>query len=180
MKPIITTPNQVLTTRAKPVPKINHKTIQVITEMRDALIKQDQPKGVGLAAPQIGISWRIFLIRPQETDPIRVFLNPQIIVKSKKMVDGIPDADHRLEGCLSIPQVWGSVRRHESVTIKYLDEKGDEITEKFSGFPAVIIQHELDHLDGILFTRRVIEQKGKLYKPGVDDDGKEILEPLEI
>ena len=96
------------------------------------------------------------------------------------MVKGIPGSDKRLEGCLSIPKVWGMVTRYSWVKVKYLDEKGIERVDKLSGFEATIAQHELDHLDGVLFTRRVIEQKGTLYKPAIDEEGKEILEPIEI
>lgn len=180
MKPIITTPNDVLTTTAQTVVKIDHKVKQIISDMKVTLIKADNPKGVGLAAPQIGISMRIFIIRPQESDPISVFINPSYTTKSKLLIKGIPGKNGKLEGCLSVPKVWGVVTRHRWVTLSYLDETGTARQKKFTGFPAIIIQHEMDHLEGILFTQRVLEQKGTLYKPGVDENGKEVLEPLEI
>jgi len=180
MKPIVITPNEVLIKPASPVEKIDAKILSLIKDMQDTLIMADNPKGVGLAAPQIGISLRIFLMRPEETDPIRVFINPRYMFKSKRIVHGIPGSENRLEGCLSIPHVWGNVKRHQSITLSFMNENDRPQEEKFSGFEAVIIQHEMDHLDGILFPRRVIEQKGRLYKPGVDDEGKEVLEPLEI
>jgi len=180
MKPIVTTPNAVLIKPASPVEKIDAKILSLIKDMQDTLIIADNPKGVGLAAPQVGISLRIFLMRPEENGPIRILVNPTYVQKSKQIVKGIPGSDHRLEGCLSIPKVWGMVHRQAWVTLSYLDEAEQKHQEKFTGFEAIIVQHEMDHLDGVLFSRRVIEQKGKLYQPGVDDDGKEILEPLEI
>lgn len=180
MKPIVTTPNEVLVKPTKHVERIDAKTKQIISDMTETLIYADNPKGVGLAATQIGISLRIFLMRPEEDDPIRTFINPVIVEKSKQLVKGIPGSDNRLEGCLSIPKVWGMVKRHLWIKLTFLDVDGISHEEKFSDFEAIIVQHEIDHLDGILFTRRVVEQKGRLYKPGIDDDGKEFLEPLEI
>jgi peptide deformylase len=180
MKTIIHTPHKVLITPAQKVGKIDKKILQSISELKEVLIAADEPKGVGLAAPQIGLALQIFLLRPEETDPIRVFINPEFVSKSRAMVKGIPGDDNRIEGCLSVPHVWGLVKRHESVTIRFTDEESIKQEETFSGFAATIVQHEMDHLEGILFTRRVIEQKGQLYKPGIDDDGKEILEPLEL
>ena len=180
MKLIVTVPNKVLIEKAIDVINIDKEIKQIIDRMKTALINSTDPKGVGLAAPQIGKSVRIFLMRPEETDPIKVFINPKIVTQSKILVKGIPDEDAKLEGCLSIPHVWGNVKRHQSITLSFMNENDRPQEEKFSGFEAVIIQHEMDHLDGILFPRRVIEQKGRLYKPGVDDEGKEVLEPLEI
>lgn len=180
MKPIIHTPNQILVTPSRQVGKIDKKVKSIISEMKDTLIRADNPKGVGLAAPQIGISLRIFITRPKETDNIFTFINPKIIWISKKLVKGIPSQDNQIEGCLSLPNVWGIVERHESVKLEYVDEKNNIKQESFSGFPAIIVQHEIDHLDGILFSKRVLEQKGELFKAGKDEKGKEILVPLEI
>lgn len=180
MKPIVTVPNTVLTTPTAKVDTIDRAIKKLIADMSETLINTTNPKGVGLAAPQIGASLQIFLLRPEETDPIDVFINPEIVWKSEKMVKGIPKSEHHIEGCLSIPNVWGTVARHLSIKVSYMTESGLQKTETFSDFPSIIIQHEIDHLSGILFTRRVIEQKGTLYKPGVDDEGKEILEPIEL
>lgn len=180
MKPIVQTPNQVLITVAKPVAKIDKKITSIIADMTATLKAADNPKGVGLAAPQIGVSLRIFLIRPEEDDPIRVIINPTIVEKSSHITKGIPYRKKHLEGCLSIPHIWGMVKRHTSLTLQFMDENGQKHEEIFEEFPAIIVQHEIDHLDGILFTRRVIEQKGQLFKPSIDKNGEEILEPLDI
>ncbi len=180
MKPIVTTPNDVLIKPAQPVERVDRKVKAIVENMVKTLVAADNPKGVGLAAPQIGISLRIFLMRPDEDGPIYTCVNPSIVKKSKTMIRGIPGSEDRLEGCLSIPKVWGMVKRHKWVSLKFLDETGIPHENKFEGFESIIVQHEIDHLDGILFSRRVLEQKGTLYKPTLNEEGKEVLEPIEI
>lgn len=176
MKPIVYIPNQVLTSEAKTVTRFDKRLIALIADMKQTLKKAHNPKGVGLAAPQVGEPWRIFLTRPKESDNIRVFINPEIINIEKQ----ITHEDNRLEGCLSIPGIWGQVHRHSSLTIRYQDETGKIFTETCNGFLAVIIQHETDHVNGVLFTQRVLEQKGKLYQSAIDAKGKEILEQITL
>lgn len=106
---------------------------------------------VAIAAPQIGVSKRLFLIEDQSTDrdplPTIVAINPRFTKLSKKThVVG--------EGCLSVPEYYGVVRRHTNVTLEALDEHGKKFTRGAGGLLAQIMQHELDHLDGILFTDR--------------------------
>ncbi len=146
--------------------------------MKATLLAATNPKGVGLAAPQIGEPWRVFITKPLAD--IRVFINPEIIQISTKKTDGVPERENKLEGCLSIPKIWGRVHRAEGLTLKYQDESGGSHTEKFSGFLATIIQHETDHTNGILYVQRVLEQKGKLYQSARDENGKEILEEVTI
>ena len=131
---IVTVPNPVLTTPAKKVKKIDRKINSVITRMMKALLNQDNPKGVGLAAPQIGLSYRIFITHPTSSSKIEVFLNPEIVWKSETLVE-IERAekedkkslknDKKLEGCLSIPNVWGHLKRANAVRLKYLDGQGN-------------------------------------------------------
>lgn len=178
MMDIVHTPNIVLTTPAREVPTIDQYLLKHIGQMKEVLLQADNPKGVGLAAPQVGSNLRIFMLRPDEKSEIQTCINPSYLSKSQKIVDGIGKG--RLEGCLSVPNVWGMVKRHQAIKLRYFDETGKMREEKFLGFPAIIVQHEMDHLDGILFTRRVFEQKGTLYKPVKDEHGKEILEPIEL
>ena len=112
--------------------------------------------GVGIAAPQVYVSKRVIIVasRPNprypdapEMDAI-VMVNPEIIQKSVQTVLGE-------EGCLSVPNERGEVARAEQITVKYQTLNGDEITQVFQGFPARIVQHEVDHLDGVLFVERV-------------------------
>ena len=81
---------------------------------------------------------------------------------------------------LSIPKIWGSVERAAGLTLDYQDETGTPHRESFTGFLATIIQHETDHTNGVLFVQRILEQKGKLYQSATDENGKEILEEVEL
>ncbi len=190
MKSITHVPNTILTTPAQAVTVFDKQGEKFIKEMKATLLSTDNPRGVGLAAPQVGESLRVFITRPKEESKIRVFINPEIIKRSDDQTDGplrrsgseasVPERENKLEGCLSIPKIWGKVKRAKKLTLRYQDERGLSHEESFSGFLATIIQHETDHIDGILFTRRVLEQKGKLYQTGKDEEGKEVLEEIEF
>lgn len=180
MKQIVISPDPVLTTPAKTVTSFDKRLTKLVKEMKATLRATKNPKGVGLACPQIGSSWRVFVTRPKDADPIRVFINPEIIQSSTDKTEGVPERENKLEGCLSIPKIWGKVKRSSSLTLRYQDETGAVQTEKFSGFLATIIQHETDHTNGILFVTRVLEQNGKLYQAVKDDKGKETLEEVTI
>ena len=194
MSPILTAPDAILRQLAKPVEKLDKKVLGIIDDMVATLKAAKNPEGVGLAAPQIGIPLRIFLIRPLPDTTITVFINPEITKfsqrrQSHKTNKGI------YEGCLSLPGHYAPVTRSMSVTVKYqtltanpkseilnpkivspakrsyLEFSASNLTEKvetFSGFPAHIIQHELDHLNGLLFIDRVLEQNIKLYQVAGD------------
>ena len=180
MKPIVHVPHVVLTTPAKTVTAFDKRLVKLVSEMKATLIATKNPKGVGLAGPQVGESWRVFLTRPKESGPISVFVNPEIIKHSVEQTDGVPERNNKLEGCLSIPKIWGKIKRAKTLTLRFQDEQGREHEEQFTGFLATIIQHETDHTNGILFTQRVLEQNGKLYQPARDEAGKEILEEITI
>lgn len=175
MKSIVCVPNPILTTPSKPVTKFDGDLTKLIKEMKKTLFAAVNPKGVGLAATQVGVGLRVFLTRPMETSRVRVFINPEILSS-----EGAADPNKKLEGCLSIPNVWGNVHRTESLTLRYQDESGQVRQEEFTGFLATIIQHETDHLNGILYTQRVLEQKEKLYQAVTDEDGKEVLEEIKL
>ena len=180
MKAIIATPHPVLSTPARTVTSFDKRLTKLIRDMKAVIRAAIHPKGVGLAAPQTGEPWRIFITRPTEKSEIRVFINPEIVKHSSEQTDGVPERENKLEGCLSVPKIWGRVKRAKQLTLKYQDESGGIHTEKFSGFLATIIQHETDHTNGILFVQRVLEQKGKLYQTAKDEEGKEILEEIAI
>lgn len=127
---------------------------KLIKDMKEALeaYNVDGFVAVAIAAPQIGVSKRVFLIEDQsknrdEAIPNLVAINPKITKTSKKT--------HLVgEGCLSVPEHYGEVRRHKNVTMRALDENGDEYERGAGGLLAQIFQHENDHLDGILFIDR--------------------------
>lgn len=184
---IVTAPIPVLSSISKPISKVNSSVIDIIAEMKKTLAQTTDPKGVGLAAPQVGKSLRIFIARPTDKSKILVFINPEITKQSSEKdyvkrpkKDVSEKASKKLEGCLSLPSIWGPVLRAQSLTITFLDEYGSHHEQKFKGFMATIIQHEMDHLDGILFPKRVLEQKGTLYKSRKNKKGEDEFEEIEI
>jgi peptide deformylase len=156
--PIETPDNPVLRKKARPVSTFdaNLQTLidDMIETMRDA-------SGVGLAGPQVNHSLRLTVVETlpeydEEGDAIEgsrelfVLVNPEIVWKSRQMVDGI-------EGCLSIPGWIGEVDRHEGIRVRALDRNGKKIKMNLDDWTARIVQHEIDHLDGILFIDRLTD-----------------------
>lgn len=134
---------------SKEVHKVSKKVQEIIKDLLDTMYSQN---GVGLAAPQIGENYRIFVIDTSSNDeplnPI-VFINPKIIKKTGAFISN--------EGCLSFPEVYTDVRRYKDVMIKAIDRNGRAFTleAKDGCLMAKAIQHEFDHLDGILFIDHV-------------------------
>lgn len=133
----------ILREKAQPVAEVNDEIRQLAEDMFETMIEAD---GVGLACPQIGKNLRMFVLIADD-DVRRVFINPQIIKTSEEM----GDYD---EGCLSIPQVYETIKRPVRVTVQALNEQGKPFTLDADGLLARIIQHEYDHLDGIVFIDR--------------------------
>lgn len=182
MYKIVTTPHDVLTGIAQPVKTFDKKLKKILADMEVTLAHTSDPIGVGLAAPQVGLPLRIFLARPTEKAPTMHFINPVIDTisaeKAKKKKD---DEDKKiLEGCLSIPNIWGHVSRPQKLTLTYQDMNGKKYTQKYTGFMATIIQHEVDHLNGTLFTTHVLAQKEKLYRSYKNKDGDEEFEEINL
>lgn len=160
---IVDVKSAVLRKKAKEVTVIDKKILTLIKDMRDTLKVQKDPEGVGLAAPQIGKSYQIFVIDYKKFK--RVVINPRIIKLSKvKKLNSETKKKDILEGCLSLPHYYGPIKRASKIEIEYMNELGAKKTEKFEGFEAQIIQHEMDHLNGILFIDKILEQKAPLYK----------------
>ena len=160
---IITLPNPTLRQKAKPVGKIDAGVKKLVGE----IIKTLRPKprkftGVGLAAPQVGKSLRIIVVWSRHSRKFLPMINPKIIWHSKRTHLGVPESKNPYEGCLSVPCVWGKVRRYSVIKVRYQNLAGAEIIRKFRGFTSFVIQHEIDHLDGILFIDRIKEQKGEI------------------
>ncbi len=135
---ILTLPDPALRVVAEPVKAITPDLAAKIRTLSRALSKS---RGAGLAAPQVGWSARVFVL-PMD----RVFINPAILATAGWIVEE--------EGCLSIPGVRLPVGRPELVRVEYCDLSGRKIVENFHGLEARVVQHEIDHLDGILFTDR--------------------------
>jgi peptide deformylase len=103
--------------------------------------------GVGLAANQVGIAYRVFAIKLSDREPLCMF-NPKVAAYSKDSVEGE-------EGCLSFPGLWLKVKRYSTITAEYLDKHGNQCTILLKGLDARCFLHELDHLDGVCFTDKV-------------------------
>jgi peptide deformylase len=172
IKKVVQAGNPILRKISKPVGKIDKKILLLISDLKETLLAHKNPEGVGLAAPQIGKNLRIFAMR--DGKKLKIVINPEIISVSKvKKIVKKDSKDEVLEGCLSIPHYYGPLRRGEEIKIKYLNEDGQKVIETFKEFPAQIVQHEIDHLNGFLFVDRLLEQKRPLYQI-VGDEVEEV------
>lgn len=150
IREIVFTPDPVLRRKAKKVTAID-KDLQTLID--DMIETMREAPGVGLAAPQVGISERLAVIEygddEDESVPKKlvVLINPEIVEASEEKVEGV-------EACLSIPRMVGEVERHERIVVKALNRHGKPVKMKVKGWMARIFQHEIDHLDGVLFTDR--------------------------
>jgi len=181
---IVQAPEAVLSQKAQEIKKIDKQILNLIEEMKQTLLAAKDPEGVGLAAPQVGKSLQLFIAKPTPKSPILVFINPVLESSSDQLTSlkrpKSSKSPAKLEGCLSLQDIWGVVKRKPSLTLSYMDEKGEKHTERFTGFLATIIQHETDHLNGVLFPKRVLEQKGKLYKSHKNEKNEDEFEEIEI
>jgi peptide deformylase len=177
---IVQAPEPVLSAKTKPIEKIDKNVLQLIEDMKETLEHTTDPEGVGLAAPQVGKPLQLFIIREAKDAPFSIFINPQVQLVGKPKETEMEKKHSRLEGCLSLKNIWGTVKRVPKVKVTYLDETGTAHTKTFSGFFAVIVQHEYDHLQGFLFPKRTLEQAGKLYKSHKDEKGEEVFDQIEL
>ena len=167
--PIIGYGDPVLRKKGEEVPQSYPNLKQVVADMYETMYNA---YGVGLAAPQVGLSYRLFVIDTKpfsEDDDLskeeqeqlsgfrQTFINP-VILKEEGEEWGFN------EGCLSIPEVREDVYRHEKITIEYFDEDFKKHTGVFDGLIARVIQHEYDHIEGILFTDRISSLKKRLIQ----------------
>lgn len=134
--------SETLHKKCRPVDEVNDRIRVMLDDMVETM---RQAGGVGLAAPQVGILRRIFVAEP-EPDEVYYFVNPEIV-----KTEGSQESQ---EGCLSVPGYIGIVDRPESITIRGLDRDGNPQEFEFEGFPATVMCHEYDHLDGILYTEK--------------------------
>ncbi|MCJ7792933.1 MAG: peptide deformylase [Candidatus Marinimicrobia bacterium] len=179
IRKIITVPDSKLRQVSKPVKKIDNKIKQLVKDLIDTAQAAEEPKGVGLSAIQIKKPIRVFVIK--RGNKFTPFINPQITWQSKKMLADVLEKENLiLEGCLSVPGYYGFVNRPASVKMKWQDLEDKNHQEKFIEKEATFVQHELDHLNGILFVDHVLKQGGKIYKLEKDKQGKEIFVEVEI
>ncbi|HEY3368597.1 MAG TPA: peptide deformylase [Symbiobacteriaceae bacterium] len=163
--PIVLDPADVLRKKAKPVTKVNASIRQLLDDMAETMY---EAPGVGLAAPQVGVSKRVLVLDPQdekEDDPesgtgLVQIVNPEIVF-AEGWVKGT-------EGCLSIPGYVGDVWRYEHVKVTGLDRMGHKVYYDVFGWLARIFQHEIDHLDGVLYTDKCINLRD--VTPGTEEE----------
>lgn len=158
--PIYAYGSAVLRKKAEEISRDHPGLEQLIEDMFETMYDSN---GIGLAAPQIGQSIRLFVVDGTEIeeestkDFKKVFINPYIMEEFDTRWD-------YEEGCLSIPNVRADVNRHSKLKLRYMDEKFNAIEEEFFGMAARIIQHEYDHIEGILFTDRISPLKRTMLK----------------
>lgn len=169
---VIKAPDPKLRIQTKPVKKINSGLHQTLKEMIKLTRSFKDPEGVGLASTQVGLEEAFFVAKNGQK--FQSFINPKILSTGKR-------TKKYLEGCLSVPGMWGEVKRSLQIKVSYLDESGKILTKALKGIPAWIFQHEVDHLNGKLFSERVLEQGGKFYKyTGKDKTGTDMFEEITI
>ena len=168
LRQIIHLPEPILRKKAKPVTEFNKDLQTLIDDMLETM--RDAP-GVGLAAPQINLPMQLAVVEYAEGEDDEenegkelkkktyVLINPEIVKVSEEKVMGI-------EGCLSIPGVVGEVERHEAIQVKALNRHGQPVKLKVDGWMARIFQHEIDHLNGVLFT----DKATRIWKPSEDEE----------
>jgi peptide deformylase len=169
VKKIVQSGDPILRAKSRPVYGVDKKVKDLIKDLKDTLSVQKDPEGVGLAAPQIGKNVQVFICNYKDFN--KVVINPVILsIEKQKAKDSKKESKREiLEGCLSLPYYYGPLKRAKAVTVEYLDEAGEKVTEKFEGFNAQIILHEIDHLNGVLFIDHLLEEKQPLYKVDGDD-----------
>lgn len=169
---VVKAPDPRLRVQTKPVKKINASLVNTLKEMIRLTKTFKDPEGVGLASTQVGLEERFFVAKNSKT--FMMVINPKIESFSKK-------TKTYFEGCLSVPNMWGNVKRHINIKVIFQDETGKKVTLTLKGVLAWIFQHEIDHLNGIIFSDRVLEQKGKFYKfTGKDKTGTDMFEEVTI
>jgi peptide deformylase len=168
LRTIVTLPDPILRRKARPVSAFD-KNLQTLVD--DMIETMRQAPGVGLAAPQVGIGERVIVVEyaepPEEEDEeqeevkprLYVMVNPEIVKASEETVLGV-------EGCLSIPGLVGEVERYSTIHIKGLNRRGQPMKVKAEGWLARIFQHEIDHVNGVVFPDRAT----RVWKPEPDEE----------
>ena len=161
VRPILFYPDPILKQVAESVEEFDETTVAVVQDLVDTMI--DAGHSVGVAAPQIGVLRRVVVVDvsksklgKENNHGLLEMVNPEIIEKSGSTT--------MREGCMSVPDYTGNVTRPDHIVVEFADRTGQLRVIEASGFEAVAIQHELDHLDGLLFLDRVSSLKTDLYR----------------
>jgi len=151
----------VLRQKARKVPRIDSSIQQLIDDMVETM---QQTHGVGLAAPQVGVSLRVVVLQMPGEEPVAI-INPEIVKRSGER--------EVMEGCLSIPGYAADIKRSVSVTVKGWDRQEKTIRIKATGLKAQALEHELDHLNGVLYIDH-LESRDKLHRVGTETEAGEM------
>lgn len=161
MLPIISVPHPKLRAKSVAIEALTPDVLVKLKDLGDTMKHAHDPEGVGLSFPQIGYNLRGFVTYLEKK--LKFYINPVILdMSDEKTLGGIPDRP-TLEGCLSIPWLYGPVWRAKRIKIQAMDERGEIFTKILTSFPARLALHEIDHLDGILFTDYTLKDDQPLY-----------------
>lgn len=159
---IVHYPHPALAWKSKPLVEINSDLRNIVREMFELMY---EASGIGLAANQVGLPYRLFVVNvtgdAEQKDQEFVFVNPEI-VKRKGSTEGE-------EGCLSLPELYGEVRRAEEIVVDAFDLQGREFSLELTELPARAVQHEHDHIDGVMFIERMSEAARRELEPRLAD-----------
>jgi len=165
---------ETLRQRSQPVQKLNRRAQKTVSDLEDTLNAHSE--GIGLAAPQIGVLSRVVVVRlggradgDTAPGPPEALINP--------VVTEAGDEQRDFDGCLSFPGLYGETVRPHYLRVAGLDKDGQPFDRIFEGFDAVVVHHEIDHLDGVLFIDRV-QSVEDLYQVRLDHEGKLVRVPL--
>ena len=164
IRQILVAPNPLLRKKAEPVAQLDASIMKLAEDMVETL---EAAGGVGLAAPQVGVSKRVIVIWIPDEDPI-VLVNPKIAKHFGER--------YVTEGCLSIPNMQGKVKRSQEVIVKAIDPAGNPVRIDAVGLKAQAIEHEINHLDGILYTDLIVP--GSLQRTIVQESFDEIIDEV--
>lgn len=163
---IVRYPHPALRWKSKPIQQITSQLKNTVSEMFELMY---EARGIGLAANQVALPYRLFIINPTGDPEVKdqefVFLNPEILSR-KGSVEGE-------EGCLSLPDLYGPVPRADEIIVSAFDLSGQEFELTLKDLPSRVVQHENDHLDGVLFTDRLSENSLRELLPHLDDMEKQ-------
>lgn len=178
VRPIIEVPHNTLRVVATPIETVTPELQQLLAQLTATLQNARDPIGVGLAAPQIDTPLRVFATQLEHPTTgalhTQLFINPELVDQSDRQTTGHNPRRPDLEGCLSIPLYYGPVERPEWVTLQWVELTADNTlsaprSQTFYDFDGRVVQHELDHLNGILFTDHVRSQGQRLFRADADD-----------
>ncbi len=147
-RPVLTNPNTELRKVSESVSDKEMGTEELDILIDDLIETMKMENGIGIAAPQIGVHKRLIII--DTGDGPQALINPEITARSLRKIESE-------EGCLSVPGVYGMVKRHREIKARAFDRQGNEMTFRAKGLLSIVVQHETDHLDGVLFIDKVFE-----------------------